>query len=55
MLVSETNKDWLSIHQHYDTAPLQTSTTIRQFGTDLATPITCNENENGVFNCTGGN
>ena len=57
--IHETNEDWLNYSTGKDTNISQIladfQTTIRQFGLDLATPITCNENENGVFNCTGGN
>ena len=55
--IHETNEDWLNYSTGKDTNISQIladfQTTIRQFGLDLATPITCNENENGVFNCTG--
>ena len=57
--IHETNEDWLTYTTASDTNFAQIladfNATIKQFGTDLATPITCNENENGVFNCTGGN
>ena len=56
--IHETNEDWLTYTTGSDTNFAQIladfNATIKQFGTDLATPITCNENENGVFNCTGG-
>ena len=56
--IHETNEDWLTYTASSDTNFAQIladfNATIKQFGTDLATPITCNENENGVFNCTGG-
>lgn len=57
--IHETNEDWLNYTTTRDTnisqilADFQTS--IRQFGTDLATPITCNTDANGVTTCSGGN
>jgi len=56
--IHETNEDWLNYSTTRDTnisqilADFQES--IRQFGTDLSTPITCNDDGNGVFTCTGG-
>ena len=56
--IHETNEDWLNYATTRDTNISQIladfQATIRQFGTDLATPITCNQNESGAFNCTGG-
>ena len=56
--IHETNEDWLNYSTTRDTNISQIladfQATIRQFGTDLATPITCNDDGNGVFNCTGG-
>ena len=53
-----TNKDWLEYSTTSDTnfanIIADFNATIRQFGTDLATPITCNQTESGAFNCTGG-
>lgn len=57
--IHETNEDWLTYTASSDTNFAQIladfNATIKQFGTDLATPITCNNDGNGVFNCTGGN
>ena len=57
--IHETNEDWLTYTTSSDTNFAQIladfNATIKQFGTDLATPITCNNDGNGVFNCTGGN
>ena len=57
--IHETNEDWLNYSTGKDTNISQIladfQTTIRQFGLDLATPITCNDDGNGAFTCTGGN
>ena len=54
--IHETNEDWLNYATTRDTSISQIladfQATIRQFGTDF-TPITCNDDGNGVFNCTG--
>ena len=56
--IHETNEDWLNYATTRDTSISQIlaefQATIRQFGTDLATPITCQQTESGAFNCTGG-
>jgi hypothetical protein len=53
-----TNKDWLEYSATNDTnfatIIADFNATIRQFGTDLATPITCNDDGTGAFTCTGG-
>ena len=57
--IHETNEDWLTYTTSSDTNFAQIladfNATIKQFGTDLGTPITCNNDGNGVFNFTGGN
>ena len=53
--IHETNADWLNYSTGRDTNFAQIladfNATIKQFGTDLGTPITCNNDGNGVFNC----
>ena len=53
--IHETNEDWLNYSTGRDTNFAQIladfNATIKQFGTDLGTPITCNNDGNGVFNC----
>ena len=53
--IHETNEDWLTYTAGSDTNFAQIladfNATIKQFGTDLGTPITCNNDGNGVFNC----
>ena len=53
--IHETNEDWLTYTASSDTNFAQIladfNATIKQFGTDLGTPITCNNDGNGVFNC----
>jgi hypothetical protein len=53
--IHETNEDWLTYTTSSDTNFAQIladfNATIKQFGTDLGTPITCNNDGNGVFNC----
>ena len=53
--IHETNEDWLNYSTGRDTNFAQIladfNATIKQFGTDLGTPITCNNDGNGVFSC----
>ena len=53
--IHETNEDWLNYSTTRDTNISQIladfNATIKQFGTDLGTPLTCNADANGVFTC----
>jgi len=53
--IHETNEDWLtytaSSDTNFATILADFNATIKQFGTDLGTPITCNADANGVFTC----